>query len=228
MKNMKLIKSVAVLLSLSGVIVALGFGCGVGFTTQGGSTTQLSVSVPGTTVPGNIDGMVFKPGTQTYGTAVHTSLYNSLMSKLNLDPAVAAQVTSISAEFTNQRNAMSETGKSTAINASFVFAATALSAAGCLDRINFERNTPASKLFFNAVDLNAASTTLTDDMLRETIRRLARGLYADNETAAEAAILLTDVKASMADDPANDAVETREAMLYLCTAMASSTMGISQ
>ncbi len=226
---MKLIKSTAVLFSLSVVIVAVGFGCGVGFSPSGNNnSSESSVSVPGTTVPGNIDGMVFKPGTPTYGTAVYTSFYNSLMSKLNLDATVTGQVTNMAREFLNQKGSLSENGKPTAINSSFVFAATALTAAGCLDRITYEQANPTMKLFFNAVDLNAASTSLTDTSLKDTIRRLARGLYGDNETLAEDTLLLTDVKASMADDPNNDAVETREAMLYLCTAMASSTLGLSQ
>lgn len=229
MKNVKLIKATAVLGSLSIVIVALGFGCGVGFTPNGnGSATQLSVVEPPTTIPGNIDGLVMRPGQPTYGTAVYTSYYNSLLSKLNLDPSVPAQVALALVEFNNQREALSENGKPTAINGAFAFATTALSAAACLDRVNFERNNPASKIFFNDVDLNAAPAQLTDGVLKSVINRLARGLYGDNETAAESTYLVAQVRGSMADDPADDAIETREAMLYLCAAMSSSTLGLLQ
>lgn len=233
MKNMKTIKAVAVLTSLSLVIVGLGFGCGVGYTVNGGGSSNSSTSTDdgtgGVTVgSGNVDGLVMKPGTATYGTAVYTSFYNSLMSKLNLDPGVPAQITNLNTEFNSQREALSDTGKATGINAPFVFAATALSAAGCLDRIAYERANPAMKLFFNDINLDGASTLITHTALKSVINRLARGLYGDNQAATEDTLLIADVRASMADDATDNANETRAAMLYICTSMAASTLGISQ
>jgi len=227
MKNNNRLKILAVALSMSGIIVALGFGCGVGFQSGGGSSIDASSIDNGGAVlgGGDDDGTVIVAGRATVGVPAYTQGYASLLSSLQV---VAPSNTTV-AEFVRQKESFSENGRATSVNASMLFATTVLSAQVCLDRVTFEQNNAniASRLFFNNLNLNAGPVNnLSDENLGDSINRLARGLWKRNESAAERALLIAAIRESLALDAANTQTQSREAALYLCTVMASSTAGV--
>jgi hypothetical protein len=230
--NLKIIASI---LSVTGIITAIGFGCGLAFQPVG--EYDLS-STGGGIIPGlgggGLNDVVVIAGKQTVMVPRGDNIYKSLLSQLQIKTPNAATI----AEYERQKGSFSESGSASSINASFTFAAISLSAAVCLNRIIMEQTaTDPDRLFFNGIDFNGNVSQLTDEVLGKTINRLARANWGRDETAAERAVLIGTatgataggVRQSIALDTDNGnnnvGPKTREAMLYLCTAIASSVSG---
>lgn len=170
-------------------------------------------------------GMIIQGGVKTAGVAVLKQNYAALIGALQVATPSNTTVTAYNQQVTN----LSETGTTATISPAMVLSYSVLAASVCQDRINFEANNAnaAQRLFFNALNLGAGpANNATAANLGDVVNRLARALWQRNETESERNALIAGATESMGLDAANNATETREAALYICTAMASSAAGL--
>lgn len=164
------------------------------------------------------------PAVKSAGVPILSQAYASLTGALQVATPSAASRDEYNRQVTN----LSESGRPSSIGSSYAVAYSTLGAQLCLDRITTEINQQAAqKVLFNEVNLSAAPANNANEAnLSLVINRLARALWQRNETAAERQILIQAVNDSMALDAGNNANETQEAALFLCTAMLSSSAGM--
>lgn len=209
----------ASIVALTGLTYIFGFACAP---TPFKASNNSSVS---SVIPNDFDDeQPVVSGVKTAGVGILSQSYASLVSSLQLANPSAASRT----EFDRQLGNLSDSGKPATIGASYSIAHSTLAAQVCLDKVTAELNLqPAQKTIFNAITLNAApATSVNEANLQQTINRLARALWQRDETAAERQMLISAVNDAMTDDAQNNANKTQEAMMFLCTAMASSTSGL--
>lgn len=163
-------------------------------------------------------------GVKTAGVPILSQSYATLVGALQIATPSAASRT----EYTNQLTNLSESGQPASIGPAFAVAMTGLSAQVCLDKVTAELNLAAAqKNIFTGFNLAAApANNVTDATIKDVVNRLARALWQRDETPAELTILSNGVKESMNADAGNNANETQEAALFLCTAMAVAQSGI--
>lgn len=231
------IKTFSVLLSVSFVIVAMGFGCGMGFEPVGSRTLKSvqnnsqggggsSSGIPDFSDNGNLT---------VISGAVTASLpmYSALGQSFSNMTGVALSTTSLST--INQKlESLSESGLPTTMNAPLQISAIAIGAEVCNDLLNVEDDIAAAnraqRRFFTTLNSALADNTATrsvasDTDLTEIINRLARNLWQRSPTAEEVALILGSVKTMIPQGTATQSNDRRVAH-YICSAMIASTDAI--
>ena len=144
---------------------------------------------------------------------------NVLTSMLN-KAGVASPSTKTTSAFTAQGTKLPETGSVSQITAPMWMAIATMSSEVCNDLITQESATGAARRIFNSVDFTKGPSSFADAARNDVIRRMARSFWDRNETAQE----LTLIKASLDSSWSGTTVaDTKKEMIYLCTAMMSST-----
>lgn len=224
--KMHLLKVSAVVVSLGTIMSTFGFACSAGL--QGMQTAeQSSVGLGGGPVGGGSTPAVetpVNPVILTVGVPILSQTFASLSAGLQVTPSTASRD-----EFNRQAANFSDSGQPNSLGAPLSLSQSTLAAQVCLDRVNFENNAANPKDLFMGINLNAApNNNVNDANMTGVINRIARSLWQRNETAAERTLLMTAVRESMALDNQENANKSQEAMLFLCTVMASSIAGIQQ
>lgn len=218
----KIIKVSAVMVSLAGIITAMGFGCGMGFEPMG-APTQNGFNNFGSQDQTNND-LVVIPESKTVGITNFTSVLDAMTSITNVAPSNATRNA-----FNQKLTSFAETKSALNINAPMLLAYMTVGAEVCNDLINAEQAlAAANRRFFtgNGVNLannNTNATAINDQVIEEWIRRLARQAWQRNEEPEELAMIKAGIAEMRAARPANTAGLSRQIALYTCTAVLAST-----
>ncbi|MBX9766394.1 MAG: hypothetical protein K2X47_03905 [Bdellovibrionales bacterium] len=160
------------------------------------------------------------PSVGTIGIGTLQQSYASLASALQ----VAVPSASSKALYRIQVVHLSASGKAESIGPSALLAHTSLAGELCRDRVNLEVSGPS--LLFSGINLSGAPSAIGNSALKSVINRLARSLWARNETAEEQAVLLKLVNDLVNQSSAADGKATQDIMVGLCSAIASSASGM--
>lgn len=225
----KTIKISAVIASLAGVVMGMGFGCGIGWQPSGTITELSSFSVIGDV--GDNSGLSIVAGSKTVAVTNFTAALDNMTSMTNVAPST--QTLTI---FNDKLGSFSETGSALTINAPMLMAYVSVGAEACDDLLDQEAAAAvANRRFLGNLNLaaNANLTTLNVDANNDQIldpvasmaRRFARQFWQRNESAEELAIINDGVKEMRDAAAANAQGLPRRAALFACTAMIASTSG---
>jgi len=144
---------------------------------------------------------------------------NVLTSMLN-KAGVTNPSTKTTSAFAAQGTKLPETGNVAQITAPMWMAIATISSEVCNDLITQETATGATRRIFNSVDFTKGPSSFTDMARNDVIRRMARSFWGRNESAQELVLIKSSLDSSWSGTTATD---TRKEMIYLCTAMMSST-----
>ncbi len=133
---------------------------------------------------------------------------------------VSAPSTATTNAFTAQSGKLPETGSVDQITAPAWMAIATMGSEVCNDLLTQETAANATRRIFNSVDFARGPASVTTAAKDDVIRRLARSFWSRNETMQEAALIKSALDDSFSGATAGD---TRKAMLFVCTAMLSST-----
>lgn len=122
--------------------------------------------------------------------------------------------------FANQSSKLPETGKVQGITAPMWMAVATMGSEVCNDLLTQETAAGAARRIFTSVDFTRGPASVVDSTQNDVIRRLARSFWARNETPQELVLIKSALSDSFSGTTAGD---TRKEMLFLCTAMISST-----
>lgn len=206
-KNLQLLALVTTML--------LGYqNCGPGVLD---SSSQASTATNTFTVTGTNTGsseMTEVIEAKSFGVSYSENAFSSMQNQTGVANPSAATRTAV----TNQFTKLSETGKSDSVTAPMWVSLTTVAGELCNDLVTQERAaTAASRRFFGSVDFARAPASLSQAAKDDVIRRLARSLWARNETPQEKTLILTSFDTSFAaSTTVND---TQSGMMFLCTAM---------
>jgi hypothetical protein len=154
---------------------------------------------------------------------VHTAAISdsqNLLAGMVVKAGVTAPSTKTSQTFAAQSGKMPATGDVSQITAPAWMAVATLGSEVCNDLLDQETAANATRRFFNSIDFTRGPASVTANMKSDVIRRLARNFWGRNESAAESLLIKTAIDGSFSGATASD---TRNEMLYLCTAMIAST-----
>lgn len=210
------VKVIGMIITLTFITSTFGFACSSAFQGTGAMLghTSLSSSSGEETI---------NTSAKTAAVPILSQAYSSLLSSLQVPTPSSNTIN----EFKGRFQTLSDTGRANTVGAPTTLAFLSLAGQVCLDRISFEAIAANPKDIFSPIDLNALpAATVTESNLKIVINKLARSFWQRNETEAEQAILIQAVKDSMALDTTENANKTKEAVLFLCTAMATSLSGI--
>lgn len=217
------IKITATLSSVCFVIIAIGFGCGMGFQSVG-----LNESVPiigndnNPTDIGENDDLVIVSNAKTVSVTNYTSVLDNMISLTNVTPSQATRTA-----FDQNINSFSDNGSALSVNAPMLMGYLTVGAEICDDLVDQE--TPlaaANRRFFSTVNLAANSTnvnTVTDAVIGDVVRRFARQFWQRNEDPEELTLIREGIREMIRAVAANTQGLTRRSMVYTCAAMISST-----
>lgn len=222
----KYLKVAGILTSTSLLLTAIGFGCGQGFnSTDLGSVSPANQPLITGENP-DTGSQRIVPGVRTVSVPVFTSAYNSLIGALQVPvPTPLAGNDALVTAYRSQLGGFSENGSAASITPSLMLAYSTISAEVCLKRINLELAAAANtRLFFNDVSSPAATTgngaaQIPDTALASTINRLARATWQRNESAEERTEIISSLRTL-------GTISTTNALLYVCTVVASSASGL--
>jgi len=182
-RSIKIVRALAVGLSISGLITILGVGCGFGFESTGDATSFDQVQQTIGTVEDN-GNLSIVAGQKTVATLYFTQVLDNMQSVAG----VQNLSTDTRAMFVDKRAAFSEYGSALSVNAPMMLGFTALGAEVCGDLLRDERvAAQANRRIFRQVNFDGA--TVADAAIDDMIRRMARSFWQRNETPAELALL---------------------------------------
>ena len=225
------IKLGAVLGSMACVIVALGFGCGVGFQPSGldGGNNRGQASSVGDILD-NGD-LVIVSGAKTASTLYYDQVLNNMLSVAGLSQASQATLDSVNEKL----GSFPEFGSADNVNAPMMAGLVAVGSEVCGDLMDSEFNVAqAQRRIFASVDFN--SQNVDDAAVADMVRRMARSFWQRNESAEELTMIQTAISetAALAGDNNNTSNFRGEtyrrgalrAALATCSTMISSTAAI--
>jgi hypothetical protein len=222
-KAKKIIKIVAVVVSLAGIVTAMGFGCGMGFQPMGAGQNGFGNFG---SVPDQNQDLVVIENSKTVGITNFTSVLDAMTSITNVPPSNNTKNV-----FNTKLASFSETKSALTINAPMLLSYIAIGAEVCNDLIGQENGLQtANRRFFTGtgVNLNTNSNSIapiTDDVLSDWVRRFARQAWGRNETPDELTMIKAGITEMKAQRAANFAGLSRHIALYTCTAVMASTSG---
>jgi hypothetical protein len=121
-----------------------------------------------------------------------------------------------------QRAGFSQEGDANSITSTMFVGFEQVASEVCNDLIQQERSQAAGqRRIFNQVNFNSGQANVGDSQLAAVTRRLARACWGRNETAEELAMIQAGTNAAF-QGAANNAGETVNKMIFVCTAMANS------
>jgi hypothetical protein len=221
-KLQKMVKVSAVVVSLAGIVTAMGFGCGMGFQPMGSPSQNGFDSSSG--LGENPQNLVVVPDTKTVGITNFTSVLDAMTSVTNVAPSNATRNV-FNAKLAN----FAETKSALSINAPMLLAYVAVGAEVCNDLIaNEQAAIEANRRFFSGAGVNLQvgntnATAVNDAAIADWVRRLARQSWQRNETAEELAMIRAGIAEMRAAVPANTAGLSRQIAIYTCTSVIAST-----
>ena len=225
------IKLGAVAISMTCIMVALGFGCGIGF--DGLNKDALNGSGSSASVGEVLDNgnLTIVSGQKT----VSTLYYEQVLTNMLSVSGVANPSNDILSSFYEKLGAFPEYGSADKINAPMMAGLVAVGSEVCGDLMQSEFDVAQDqRRIFASVDFN--SNSVGNAAIADMIRRMARSFWGQNETAEESALIQTAI--SEMQDIANDNNNTRNfrgdqyrngalrAALATCSVMISSTAAI--
>lgn len=201
---------IALIVLGAAVIVLNGQGCGqFQSQVQNGVGTLLLNSTPPETVK-------VIPNTKTLSMSYARQIVDSMVSCTGLRQATDG----INNAYEERKGSLSEYGYALEVSAPMLMAAVTVAGEVCNELI--EREMPSNqRRIFNRIDFSRSPSSLSDDAIGETVRRLARSCWARNETADELNIILSEMKGAFANES-----QSKEAMLMICTSVLSSLSGL--
>lgn len=219
-----MVRIAAVLISLSGLIIGLGFGCGMGFQPMG-APTQNGFNEFGSQGNSQPD-LVVVAESKTIGVTNYSSVLDNMTSMTNVAPSANTRNL-----FNQQIANFSETKSVLNINAPMLMGYVTIGAEVCNDLINAEQALPAaSRRFFTGANLNFAANTnnnnaatINNAVIDDWVRRFARQFWQRNETPAELELLRAGVAEMRVATPVANNGLSRRIALYVCTAAIAST-----
>lgn len=219
-----LLKIAASMCSLAAVVVATGFGCGMGFQAMNKEISN-GFDDFGSNDPleDNNDLMIIS-NTKTVGITNYTSVLDAMSSMTNVAPSNQTRDV-----FEQKLASFAETKSALAINAPMLMAYIALGAEVCNDLINSENSLPAAnRRFFTGTNLNLAANNnaapnISEAMLNDWIRRFARQFWQRNETPEELQMIKAGITGMRTATPVSNNGLTRKIALYTCTSAISAT-----
>ncbi len=120
-----------------------------------------------------------------------------------------------------QGTKISETGASNTVTAPMWVAITTVASEVCNDLVNQEKALPANdRRFFTSIDFTKGFNMMSAQAKEDSIRRLARNLWARNESGQEKILIRAAVDEAFSGSTA--AADTDKAAFFICTTMLSS------
>lgn len=215
-------KVAAVTASLAMVVVAMGFGCGVGLESASYIGHNSGFSSFGTGSGGDNGDLSIVSGTKTVATTSYDVVLDAMTSMTNVPPS-----TTTASLFQDRLGSFSENGSANSVNAPMLFAYVAVGAEVCDDLIDVEAALPsANRRFYTNIDfVNRNLASMTDENINLMVQKMARQFWQRQETPEELSLINSSVKEILANKPATTAGLTRQGVLAACTAMIASTSG---
>lgn len=205
MKNTKWIQTLVVCLSMVGM--ALGYqNCG-GASGSGGEVAG-SASLD--------SDVVAIPNTKTASVQRASRALDNLVACMGVGEADNDSVNA----FRNNRGTISEEGYATTMTQPMAKAMVTISAEVCEHLMNRERNMSVEeRKMFIEIDFNDGGLTRRDLILGT--KRMARSCWGRNASDTELGLIVDDTTSAFSGDDDNQ-TKTRNMIVYMCTAMASS------
>lgn len=123
--------------------------------------------------------------------------------------------------YRDQGNKISETGASNTITAPMWVAVSTIASEVCNDLVTAEKALPAAdRRFFTSVDFTRGFNQMSVEAKEDSIRRLARSLWARNESGQEKILIRAAVDEAFNGSTAT--ADTDRAVFFICTTMLSS------
>jgi hypothetical protein len=196
--------------STSFLIITVAYNnCGNFGSNNGGEViSSTSDSMNGDIVP--------LPNTKTASVIRASRVLDNLVSCLGtVQPSTNAQ-----REWERNRGTISEEGLANTVSQPMVKSMISIAAEVCNDLVQSERNIPADeRRIFTDIDMNNGGVGHTQ--LSQVTKKLARSCWGRNPTSDETNQITLDIARSFIEDNDNGQT-TRNKLIYLCTAMASS------
>lgn len=118
------------------------------------------------------------------------------------------------------RGSISEEGLANSVNQPMIKSIASVAAEVCEDLFDLERNqSDDERVIFKEVNLGAGGYDRSQMIL--SAKRIARSCWGRNASADEITMIVDDIDSSFTDDRDN-ATTTKNKLIYMCTAMASS------
>lgn len=141
---------------------------------------------------------------------------SSMLQQTGVTPSNATRTA-----FTAQAGKISETGSADTITAPMWVALTTVGSEVCNDLLTQEKALAAAdRRFFNSVDFTKGFNMLTAEAKENSIRRLARAVWARNESGQERILIRAAVDEAFSGSTA--VADTDKAAFFICTTMLSS------
>jgi hypothetical protein len=219
----KKIKTASVFASLAFVILAFGFGCGVGFESVGFLDQGSVVIEPQPPVDQGDNGdLVIVSGVRTAAVVNAIAYLESLVAMAGVQPSAATI-----AAFNANKDNLPDTNSVMNISAPGLLAYTSVGSELCKDLVDSEIPIGVANRRFFQFDLSGGAAVVTDAVIANMTRRLARNFWQRNETAEELSAINAAVREMMAAAQlANSGSVANKAALFTCTAMISSLSAI--
>ena len=151
----------------------------------------------------------------------------SMMSVTNVTTAPAAVLT----EYNTRYGALAAGNDLSMANAPLMLSSTSLAGEVCNTMITNEKALAAAdRAFFSSLNFNAGISTMSDDVLKASIRGMARSFWGRNETQEEQALLLgfkQEFSDALAANARTQAASSTNLMTAVCSAMLSSLDAIT-
>jgi hypothetical protein len=158
------------------------------------------------------------------------SAEQTLQSMLNVTN-VATAPASVLTEYNTRYGALAAGNDLSMANAPLMLSSTSLAGEVCNSMITNERAMAAAdRAFFGSVNFNAGISTMSDDVVKASIRGMARSFWGRNETQDEQVLLLSyklEFTDALAANARTQAASSANFMTALCSAMLSSLDAIT-
>lgn len=218
----KMIQKGGVLASLLVVTLLIGHGCSEFAAISGGSSDSASMGTSGGTGSGG--GFTPFPNATTVSLIYNKQMLDNLVVCTGIGTPSVASVD----EWERRQSSFSEYGYATDVTAPMLMAIAAVSGEVCNDLLNIETALAAdNRRIFNSINFSAGPSALSSAQVADATRRLARSCWARDEVPAELTIIQEEVNAAMAGVNVNDAQQTRNLALMMCTGILASLSGIA-
>lgn len=221
--NKRAVQKAGVLASLLTVTLLIGHGCSE-FAANSGGSGGGSSSMGSTGGAGAGSGFTPFPNATTVSLIYNKQMLDNLVICTGIGTASVSSVD----EWERRQSSFSEYGYATDVTAPMLMAIAAVSGEVCNDLLNIETALSSdSRRIFNSIDFAAGPSALGASQIADATRRLARSCWARDEMPEELTIVQEEVNAATAGLSVNDAQQTRNLALMMCTGILASLSGIS-
>lgn len=217
------LKTLSYILTLSVVVISMGFGCGEDWRPEGLEllpADHFNLS-PSPQDAGDNDDLVIIPGEKTVSVAYFDLVYQNYLEATGFEEG---EIAYFDLAYNNSKELLSEDGSILSGNAAMFVGITTITGKLCFAVVDRDLKLPAGqqKLFGGFYGKRNLSE-ISDEAIQDSLRRLARTFWQRNETQQELEIFLNKMDELRA---LNSNLSASNSAFFMCTAVASSLSAI--